>query len=254
MLGVDARRGVEPARFLLRLAQGAGQALASLPAGEARLVFTSDKGERLETVTLFTRLKPFVAPPPPAPPAPPADWDHKVLARLTAALAAMGTEDQICPDEELKKLSRRQRVHLKTVSQDSLLLTVGKPGLGHGCEPGEKLTGELPGLILVDVAESCKKPTLVAGGSRFDSGLYRAVVALVDLKAGTILCHTRYSAANSAVAKGDRKFGAEGIVGGDFLIQIDDLRLAAIQKISRYIEAPVSGFDPQEIGENGRIY
>jgi hypothetical protein len=77
------------------------------------------------------------------------------------------------------------------------------------------LEGERPGLVLVDVTERCIQPKVNEASKTFEAGLFSGVVALVDLDAGKVLCHARYTATNSAVAEGRLDYGAQGVGGGD---------------------------------------
>ncbi len=221
----------------------------------ARLVFKPEKGTPIEAVTDFIQVKPFAPPPPPRPepPKPPAEWDAKLLARIAAALPAAGAPDQACPDGDLAQLQRRYRVELNTEYEDSIRLTAGLKPRGTGCWVPQRITGETPRLLLVDVAASCVMPT-VSNSMAFKPGRYQGVVAVADLKEGKVLCWGQVGATNRDVAKGFKDENAQEIVQNDLREQIGKARLEAVRRISRKLESPPSALDPEDRAENGRIY
>lgn len=232
----------------------------------AKIEFDSDQGAHVEATKSFIMFHPGDAesaiaaaqaadsasawaaahPPPPAP------WPHDLVEALVAALPPANAADAQCPDDELAKRPRHERVGVLSIDEDELLLALGKPESAAGCHTRTMATptGKVPPLVVVERAKSCLHPKINPSGT-FDPGGFTGVAVVVDTVTRKPLCRAHVVATSSTTAKGA---GSElDVVESDFLSQRSERRRQALQRISRYLENPPSGLDMQETFE-GRIY
>ncbi len=232
----------------------------------AKLVFTSEGGVRLEASRgVFIYRPGDVAaqiasaqasasaqawaeahPPPPEP------WPKDTILAMLAALPTASGTDVKCDDTLMVKRPRHERVGTPSIDEDDLLLAVGRPESAHGCHVRTmmKPEGDLPALVVVESAKSCIHPKLGAAGT-FEAGGYNGVAVVFDTAAKKVLCSARVIATSSDVAKGS---GSDvDVLESDFRSQRSRARVAALQRISLFLESSPSGIDMQETWQ-GRIY
>lgn len=185
----------------------------------------------------------------------PTPWSRALIEAALAALPEPTAPDESCPDEEIRKLPRHERVQLDAVDADDLRAAVGRKASGRGCGDVARrsLAGPIPPLLIIDVAQRCTTPRAIAGFAEYEGGSYSGVVAVFDTRAKKVLCHARFVATSSASVTGRGATTTQEMATADFIARRAESRKAALQGISRFVEDPVGGFDDQELYE-GRVY